>query len=204
MHRWLVRLATQLTRVVLEAFVKQTVYDVHNRDSHVAAKWLISLALGGLFYYTRTFINYGHNPEEFERRTNPAKVALASVNYLGAASFIPSSIDSLWAGLSEFTGEDLVPENDVIKPGEAIFGFGRTSGLAGDFFQGNPTIDLINKASRSVFAPIASAISEERSYSQKDLDNLRKTLPLGNAAGVARFFDWLGQDVMELPETPKE
>jgi hypothetical protein len=202
MHHWIGRLFMQLKSFVAHAYVKQTVYDIHNFDSQVAAKWLWGLSIGALFYSSRTYINHGHNPEEYEKRMDPSKVALASVNYLGAASFLPSMVDTAW--LAGTTGLPKGDEDSVIQPGQAIFGFGRTSGLAADIVTGNPTVDAANNFTRAVTAPMRAGISDEIAYSQQDLERVRRLIPLGNAAGVARFFDWLGQDVLELPETPKE
>ena len=77
---------------------------------------------------------------------------------------------------------------------EGIFAYGRSSGLATDFFSGIPAVDLVNKmggALQSTAAPFRS----DYDFSQSDFKDVQGLMFLQNAFGVRNVGNMILKDL---------
>lgn len=158
MHSTTGKILSQFRSFMMTAYGKQLLYGLRQADMETWASYTTSMFFGGAAYGLQTTVNsIGREDQDdfLEERLAPDAWALAAFQRAGFASLLPATMDTIWTHAS---GQD------------PIFAYGRTTGLASDAILGNPTVDLVNKISRSVSVPGQLASGED--FSQKNFRDM--------------------------------
>jgi len=190
-HRWMShpmgRAMFQFRSFVAGAYTKQLLSGIHHRDLETVSSWLMSMFFGGLSYVGATYINtIGSKDRErlLAERLSPDAIGAASFSRAGFSSFMPGAADSVL----KFAGY------------EPVFSFGRTTGLASDFFFGNPTIDAIDRAWAGGSGALQAATSSDYDFSQQDYNKVKGLLFFQNATLVRNFLNSFGDTLPRYSE----
>jgi len=190
-HRWMShpmgRTMFQFRSFVAGAYTKQLLSGLHHRDLETVSSWLLSMFFGGLSYVGSTYINtIGSKDRQrlLTERLSPEAIGAASFSRAGFASFLPGAADSML----KFAGY------------EPVFSFGRTTGLASDFFFGNPTIDAIDRAWAGGSGALKAATSSDYDFSQQDYNKVKGLVFFQNATLVRNFLNSFGDTLPRYSE----
>ncbi|MGF6226215.1 hypothetical protein QFZ27_000170 [Inquilinus ginsengisoli] len=187
MHRWssnrLWKVLFQFRTFMLGAWTKQTLASVHLRDREAVSAFLLTNFLAGLVYVTKTNLQAagrGDREEFLERRLTPENVALAAFQNGGASSIIPMLMDSA-----------------LTLGGQApVFDF-RNTGLPSNFLFGNPTMSLLDDASKAGGGWI-NPILHGRQMSQQEARNLARMVPFSTAMPMVWALNGMTRDLPEF------
>jgi len=171
----LAKLMLQFRSFSVNAVYKQTMQGVAQRDIRSFMSFQLTMLFGGLAYVAQTLANES-DPERLEKLLSTGKIAAAAFNKSGYSSLIPMFVDSTVRLASAGT-----------HPG--VFSHARSTGLGTGVFAGNPTIDLINKATRGSAAVPNAALRDDYDFSQADARALFGTIPFQNALGIRRALN---------------
>jgi len=161
----------QFRSFVLGAWSKQLLHNVNMRDARMFGVFTGGMLFGTLGYMAQQYLNsFGREDrEEFlETRFDPVEVAKSGFQRAGWASLLPGILD---------TAVPLTPFLD-----EPMFSYGRSTGLATDWLNGIPTVDLINKSMDAISS--IKAVRSDYQYSDDDFDSLWKVMMLNNVTGI--------------------
>jgi hypothetical protein len=156
----------QFRSFMLGAYTKQVLGGVRQRDWETFSSFLASMFFGGLFYVGQTYVNsVGRQDQEqwLEERLSAESIGKASFQRAGFSTFAPMLIDM---GAAPFTDEP-------------IFAY-RTTDLSTGIF-GNPSVDLLDNASRAVKGTLKAMVNEDYDFSQQDARSAINIIPFQNA-----------------------
>ena len=162
----------QFRTFVLNAWERQTLYGLKQRDLTAFTAFAGSSFFGTMAYIAQTYaqsIGRDDREEFLEKRLNPWTIAKAGFQRTGFTSLFPPAIDSAAA----VTGFEPVFNN-----------YARTTGLASGAITGSPTVDFFDNAYRAVKGTVSAAVQPDDDFSQRDLDSIFRLLPFQNALGV--------------------
>lgn len=170
MHRWssnrLWKVLFQFRTFMLGAWTKQTLTSLHLRDREAVSAFMLTNFLAGLVYVAKTnlqAVGRSDREEFMERRLAPESVALAAFQNGGASSLIPLMMDSALA-----------------MAGQApVFNF-RNTGLPSNALFGNPTMSLLDDASKAGGGWI-NPLLHGREMSQQEARSLARMAPFSTA-----------------------
>ncbi|NYZ70004.1 hypothetical protein H0A36_28730, partial [Endozoicomonas sp. SM1973] len=151
-----------------------------------ASLFLHSTFFAGLVYVGQTHLQATgrHDRREFLRkRLEPEAIAKAAFQRSAYASVFPMFADS---------AAEMVT-------GEPFFN-SRMSELATNVWTGNASYDWIEKASSGVSGLAQAALSNNYDFSQRDWNNLYRTLPFQNMLGIQQFLHNLGGNLPKYSE----
>lgn len=144
------------------------------------------MVFAGLAYTAQKSIELANAPQK-------QRDEALSVDRIIRASFARSTYAGILPGLIDTTLGTFVTD-------EPIFNF-RTTGLASDFIMGVPTIDFIQKSAAAVGGVTKAAMRSDYDYSQQDLNNLWRLLPLNNLTGMSNLRRGIAS-ATNMPERP--
>lgn len=184
MARWmshpLAKTLLQFRSFTLAAWSKNFLHNIHMRDMETFMAFSASMFAAGLTYVAQTHLQaIGRSDREqwLERRLSVDKIALAAFQRAGFTSLSPMFIDMGARGVGA----------------DPIFDF-RTTGQSSDAIFGNPTVGLIDDASKAT-AGIAQLLSGEGS--QAGMRSVARVLPLQNFLPFTMMFNAM---ISGLPE----
>ena len=184
MHKEFGQLLTQFRSFVAGAYEKHTLHGVSQKNRIAFASMAWSSFFAGISYMAQTHLNaIGRDDERQyrEERLSPLEIGKAAFQRAGYASLLPGLMDTA-VTLPGF----------VDKP---IFAYGRTTGLATNFLDGIPSVDLANNVGRA--AGSLGALRSDYDYSRGDWESLWSLLAFQNALVLRN----LGNSVADnLPE----
>ena len=181
LHTTTGKILTQFRSFVLTSWSKSTLHNIHNRDFQSWSVLMYSMFFGGMAYIAQQSINVADKKKREERLT-PEEIAKAAFQRTAIASFVPGMIDT--AATTAFRMDP-------------IFAYGRSSGLATGFVQGNPTVDLYDKLARAAGLP-AVALRPDVEMSKRDYRTMTGLVPvLGGLIGVRRVLDATAEKLAE-------
>jgi hypothetical protein len=165
----------------MNAIYKQTMQGVAQRDIATFNAWTLSTLFGGLSYVMQTVANES-DKDKLKERLSVGKIAAASFNRAGFTAIAPMLVDTT-VGLAS-AGTTQGP-----------FSSTRSTGLATGALEGNPTVDLINKAARGLAAGPNAALRGDYDMSQADMRAITGIIPFNNLLGIKRALNALTQDL---------
>jgi hypothetical protein len=169
----------QFRTFMLGAWTKQTLSSIHLRDREAVSAFLLTNFLAGLVYVAKTNLQaVGRSDREgyLDKRLTPENVALAAFQNGGASSLIPMVMDS---GLT--------------LAGQApVFDF-RNTGLPSNAIFGNPTMSLLDDASKAGGGWINPLI-HGRAMSQDEARSLARMAPFSTAMPMVWAMNELIRD----------
>lgn len=184
MHRWMGTTAgqiiTQFRSFVLNAWSKNTLWAVHNRNSEMAMSLVWGTALGSAIYAGRLYVNsIGREDREayLEKYLSLDRVVINGISRTAQASLLPGLIDSTVAPL--FLGEKLFDQS-------------RSTGLSSSVL-GNPTADVIDKISGFPKTLHDSIDGESGDQSAAAMRRSMSLLPWQNAIGIQQGLNVLAE-----------
>ncbi len=181
LHSSLGKLLTQFRTFALTAWSKATLHNIHHRDIQSANLLLYSMFMGGSAYVVQQSLSEGDKEKRAEK-LSLENIGLSAFQRVGMASITPALIDTAATNLFRT---------------DPLFAYGRSSGLASGFLQGNPTVDLIDKLSVVAGLPAVAARGDVE-MSKRDYRSLTGMLPvLGGLVGVRRVLDSMAGDIAE-------
>lgn len=178
MHTQIGKILTQFRGFMLVAHAKQTLYSLHHRDMSTANAFLASTLFAGLGYVAQTSMNYAGNDEELDKRLSLDNIAKSAFQRNSAAALVPATIDTLRG----FAGMD------------AVFKYGRSTGLASGIILGNPTVDLVfNKFGGTASNVTQMFTTDDHTWTEKDVKNA-VNMVVPNLLGVRTVIEaWASQ-----------
>ena len=182
-----VGLLTQFRTFVMNSYSKILAHGVKMNDFYTWSGFMGSTLLSSVTYTGQQMVNSlgKEDPQKFlEDRLSPQNLALSSIQRSSWASLLPAFIDTA-AAVSPFTDE-------------AIFPYGRTTGQATAFFEGNPSVDLADSFVRSLRAGMNAPLRDDYDFSQEDMRAVQGITAFQNLTGVRNVMNFLEQD---LPRT---
>lgn len=192
MHRWMGHTAGQLVfqfrSFVLNAWSKNTLWAVHNRNTEMLNSLLWGTTMAAIVYTGRLYVNsIGREDREeyLEKHLSLDKIVVNGISRTAQASLLPGLIDSTVAPMF----------------GAQLFSESRTTGLsagAGPFTDAlsNPTLDLLNKMGN---APnlFGDTVLGEKDQSAAAIRRNLSMLPWQNAIGVQQGLNVLSSAIAE-------
>jgi hypothetical protein len=185
MHKWWGKTLMQFRGFISNAYTKQTLYALRYRDAQAFAAFATTMFVGTLAYMARTYANYAHDDERRDELLSLPKVATAAFNNTGYTSILPMAADTVVADVLQF---------------DPVFSHGRTSGLAGGFVLGNPSVELIDNTLDTAALP-ARLARDDYEFSQEDFTRAARLLPYNNMLGIRNVIAVMNE---ELPERSLE
>lgn len=174
----------QFRSFMLAAYTKQLLAGIHHRDWETFSAFATSMFFGGLFYVGQTYVNaIGREDAEevLEDRLSPESIAKASFLRAGFSSVIPMGVDM---------------SRGVVGL-DPVFDF-RSSGLKSggvtpwELLSSNPTVDLIDGASRGIAGLAQGSFNPDYDFSQKDFRALTKVALFQNMFGIRNMISAIG------------
>lgn len=174
----------------LAAFTKNTLHNWHMMDEETLANFSYGMLVGAFVYSLQTVMNaQGRDDEEkyLQKHMTGEAIGKGAFSKAGFSSLIPGLVDtaaSLSGGLLE-----------------QQFNNTRSSGLASDFFGGNPTVANINSAAGAVRAAVGT-VNPDYKFSKADVKNTAGMLALSNTYGIRNLMNILMSDLpsQSLPQ----
>jgi len=180
----------QFLNFPLNAFSKHLGYALNTRDTRAGAEMLAMSIGGGAGYVARTLAQANAQDTEEEKqkildeRLSNAEIAKALVYYSAHGSILPNAVDLLLYGAETAKIPNPIPgyEDDHIK---TLFDKSRASGLPGNPYTGNPTINRINQLPQ-----VVGNLATGTPFSEQDVQRaISFAAPLGNHIALTAFLD---------------
>jgi len=162
------KMVTQFRTFMLVSYSKQTLHGFKANDFRAYSAMMASVFFAGVSYMGQTSINaqFRDDKDEFlKERLSAFEIGKAAFQRSSWASLIPSMID---------TGAAFVVEDPV-------FAYGRTTGLATNFFTGIPVVDLGQKSFNVLTGASRAIINPDYQWSQGQQRALNSLGPFQNA-----------------------
>ena len=160
------KLALEMKGYVINSWSKQLGRALTRRDLYSLGMLTTQMTLGSLAYMAQIYTNYPHDAKKRAELLQPEKIAKATFARSSMASWMPQIIDS----------------GALTKLYEPQFKHARSSGLASDFVNGMPVVDLFNSALAIPNAP--AALLGYGDVPPHELKQALRVLPLSNAFGI--------------------
>ena len=186
------RLITEWKTFMIGSYNSQFLGHLQARDARAASLALTNLTFAGLAYYTRTIVRYGNDKKKLEEYLSWPEMIKGTIYSSGFATYLPPIIDSI-------QGTGLTPMEEPMW-GSNI----RSSGLGMDVITGTPTAGTLSSISRGSQALGHAMPWTEGKFSERDLHNIRKLIPLNNTLAFNNALNLLEDyvsDELNLPET---
>jgi len=167
----------QFKSFITAAYEKQLLFGVATHDARIFSAWAASTMFAGLAYAAKMQIlaqGRSDRDEYLAERMSTRSIALNSFAYAGFASVLPGTIDT---GLT-LLGQD------------KLFDYGRSTGLASDFWAGNPVVDFVDKVAAMPQA-VANMIGSGE-ITETDVNKLTQVLPGQNLILIGNMLKALG------------
>lgn len=168
------KIVTQFQKFIFNAYSAKTLRAIHVRDVDTVGRFFGSMLFAGLSYVAYTYLQTSNNPERRKKMLSIDRFAAAIFARSGYSSIIPGVYDSTVGA--------------VFEP---VFSYSRSSGLAKDFFTGNPTFDSIDTAHAAFAGLIEALVRDGYQFSQKDIRNFRRIMFFQNITGISQILDAL-------------
>jgi len=182
------KMLTQFRGFMIVSYTKQFLHNIKRNDFAAYSSMMYSSIFAGAAYTLQTHaksILRDDKSEFLEERL--------SVKEIGKAAFQRSSWASLLPGI--------VDTATYFHQDEPIFAYGRTTGLASNFFTGNPTIDLVDKLGKAGSGFSRSILNaDEYQFSQSHGRAAKSIIPFQNALVITNVMNKMLED---LPESAK-
>ena len=181
------KLIVQFRSFMLVSYSKQFLHAIKRNEMDGYTAMMGSVFFAGVGYAAQTSLNaqFRDDKEEYlKERLSLEEIGKAAFQRSSWASIIPPIFDTAYQ----------------FYENEPYFAFGRSTGLASDFFNGIPTVDLINKAGKAATGASRSILNEDIQWSQSHQRALNSLIPFQNAIGIRNAMNKLLED---LPETSR-
>lgn len=181
MHKSWGKVLTQFRSFVIQAYDNHLLHGLNMRDLDSFTAFLATTLLSTASVAVQNHMNtLGADPNDkrIAERTTLAYILKNGIARANQLSFLPSLVDTVSTYLPF-----------VHRP---VFGF-RSSGLANDIVQGNPTVDLALSLLRAGSGAISAAVEPDYKFSQGDLNAILRTLAFQNAYGMQQVHRMLAE-----------
>lgn len=165
---------------------------IQTRDPKTAARFVAGTGLMYVAYTMKVYVDSLGRPdaEEYRReRLDPKKAWPIAVSRSAYSALIPAGIDMARAFVKE----------------DPLFSSGRASNIRGGGVTSVPLVDWFNNSLQAAGGAIRAGYDDEYDFSMQNLTALRRSaLFLPQVEPLVKAVDYLGRDVLGLPETSKE
>ena len=175
---------------MIGSYNSQFLANLQAADATTAAIWLTNMSFASLSYYTRTMVRYGNDKEKREKYLSIPEFIKGTIYASGFATYAPPVIDSILG--------------TQLTPWDRQFSHVRTSGLGMDVISGTPTMGTLRNIGAAGLSISHTLPWREEKFSERDLNNIRKLLPLNNTLLLSNALNLLEDyvsDELNLPET---
>jgi len=177
MHTPMGQIMFQFRSFVMNAWGKQLLSNLNQRDLQTGMSWMYATSLGVVAYVGQQHLNTlgaEDREEVLEERLSLKNVATGGFQRAGFASLMPMMADTAntWAN----------PWVD-----EPLFAYGRTSGQLTDIITGNPSVDAVSSLRGGALGGIKAGAREDYEMSSEQVDDLYSLIPLNNTYGLRNF-----------------
>lgn len=180
-HSMLGRVAVQFRTFTVGAYTRALLHGLSMRDAQAVTMFLGGFAAASMGYVGRVYANYPHDEQRRAELLSPERMAINVMNMTSEGTFGMMALDTM---RTLFGSDPLVNQ--------------RGTGLASNFFVGNPTIDLMNDITRTAKVP-ARIVRDDKEMTQEDLKAMIGMIYMNRLPGVLGAFNWFVDDVAELP-----
>jgi len=180
------RLILQFRSFMLNAWERQLLANVQQFDGESAAFFASSMALGFLQYSALSYLDTRgmENPdEEFKRRMEPQRAAVAAFSRAAFSGIAPTLIDTA-----------------LVTAGYKPLGGYRASGLESHPLFGSPTWQLIGEGIPSATRLIRAGVDPTYDVSQADVSGARSLLPFHRFPGIMAVTNNLMNGLPKRPQ----
>lgn len=153
------KILMQFRSFPMAAHAKMTLAGFEHKDSIAAMTFIYGSTIGAMSYVAQTLLNYGHDPEELEKRLQDVEILKGGIQRSTISGVIPMGID---------TGASIVGAKPVFN--------GRSTNQATDFLSGNPTFSTINSVAKTIGSVTQATLSPDDILTQKEATRGIKTL----------------------------
>ena len=181
MHTVWGQLLGQFRSFVFTAYEKQLLQGLNAADRATALTFMWSMVFGGAAYMGQTYLNsFGREDrdEYLEENLSAYRIGTSAFQRAGFASLIPGAVDTMVT----------VPFLD-----EGIFN-GRSTGLATNLIEGNPTVNLATSALSLGSKSIKNLVRDDYQYTGSDIRAGFGLLAFGNTWGMRNVEAMLAGD----------
>jgi len=173
------RMVSQFRTFMLVSWTKQFMYNIKANDMNAYLSMMYMTFFAGLGYTTQQAVNgalitdSAERKKFFDDRLNATEIGKAAFQRSGWVSFFPSAVDTMYSFYDD----------------QPIFAYGRTTGLASDFVNGIPAVDLGNKVLSTGRGATRAILNESFEWSQQEQRNVNQLLPFQNALVIKQILD---------------
>ena len=184
------RIFTQFRTFTLGSYTKQlmnrlyVLAETRGKDFHTYSAFMASMVGAAQFYAVQTYINsFGRDDREeyLQRRLSIENLAKIGFMRSSWSSLIPGAIDTALYPFSE----------------RQIFGYGRNTELASQFFSGIPSINLVNTAFDTTQTATKILFDSDYQASKRDVQKFLSLIALQNALIIKNINNMIVDELGE-------
>ncbi|MDO4708253.1 MAG: hypothetical protein Q4B94_00250 [Pseudomonadota bacterium] len=175
MHNEFGKVLMQFRTFAVSSYTRHVLGGVHHwRDWHTYMMLTMSASFAGLGWAAREYLNTIGDPEKRAQQLTAERIAKNAIAQSSFASFLPAIVDTV--------------ADDVLGH-DPVFANSRSTGLNNNFFTGNPTIDLANKAQSSL-GIIGTILDKDKELDQKQVRTFWRMMFFQNLTGARNIAEY--------------
>lgn len=166
----------------MAAYEKKTVNAFYQRDIRTAMAIMTTSATASMVYALNqwSLSLSEEDPQSFlEERLKADNIVKAGIQMGGYSSLLPTAIDSVYTPMMD----------------EPLFAYARSSGLASNIWEGNPTYSTLTRAGSLATGSLRSAIDSEYSFSKQNYQDLKGLMPWHTAPVIQNAYRLLDDNL---------